>query len=196
MSFFKRLFSSEKDTENKQDNQNVNKIVKQARDYNKWTNDVFELSQKASELHKANRNQEAISILEKAIYELDSDIPYSYSLLIEIYEKDNNKDGLTKLLTKITKEINRSRNEINGSSVKFQRLSNEIQLILNMEKYAEEISEYLNKNNELNKTEVISKIQDLVDLDPSQANQIYKYCLENKYITREKIKGVYRHKGA
>ncbi|MDG5789659.1 hypothetical protein QA612_19565 [Evansella sp. AB-P1] len=167
-------------------------VLKEHKDLKDRHSKLYKISEIAQQLNEEGKTQELKVLLETAVYEMDSDIPYHFTKLAEIYETENDEHALIKLKERIVKEAKKKRNVPNGSNVKFDRMAEEIAFTLNLTNLSEKLAQLV-KNTGLNKKQVVDIAVSELELDSQKANKLYKFALEKEFIYREKVKGVFQH---
>lgn len=193
MGILSKLFGQKKKASKTTSQSTGENTFSRAKNIKDRASSLYNISVESEQLHKAGKIRDQELLLEKSIYEMDSDIPSHYRDLADLYEKENNTEALKKLHDRTIKEANKKRNQPNGSNVKFKKIAESIQYTLALPDLSRKLAQLIDKDKGLNKNKVVEKIVTELDLDTSQANKLYKYALDHQYIQREKIKGVYQH---
>jgi hypothetical protein len=206
MNLLKLLFGKKKTTEHispmnqkskptltKTDDFNFKDLKEENKKLNDYYEKMYQISLKSRELYDNQKLEEAKTLLENAVFKLDSDTPAHYNLLHEIYYKEYDFNGLQKLKQAALAEIPKKRNKLNGSDKKSTRMVNDIDFSINLESLAMNLAHEIKNNENLNKKQVVDFICNAYDIDSTKANQVYNLSLEKGYIIRQKKNGVFQH---
>ncbi|MEW9671600.1 hypothetical protein ABLT31_22460 [Ammoniphilus sp. 3BR4] len=166
---------------------------KRVTDLNKWFDQFYIMGLKANECYEKGEVKKAKTTLEKAIFQLDSDIPSHYHMLTNIYDQLRDQAGLEKLKQKAIQEITRDRNVQNGSNIKFERISKEIDFILRLDQLAKEVQGFVLDTPGMNQAALIRWITQSFQLEYQKPKRVYEHTLQLGYIRKEKQGKVYQH---
>lgn len=199
MGFFSKLLNQKTENKSKKishkelNYRSIDEIEKDINKIRERDNKLYKISQSAQQLKEARKLQDLKLLLEKSIYEMDSDIPYHFNSLVEVYEEENDIEALKKLKGRTLKEVKKKRNQPNGSNVKFNRITENMDFTINLPNLSTKLAQLVGSSEMPNKKQVIEIIITEMRLDSLDANKLYKYALDNNFIQREKVKGVYQH---
>ncbi|ADU30886.1 hypothetical protein [Evansella cellulosilytica] len=139
--------------------------------------------------YENGRIEEAKFLLEDYVFNLKSDCIEHYELLLEIYEDEENGEGMTKLQKFLEEQV------LSNSKMKhlFAQLVIDIDFKKALRKYALKVQFILEEHGGISKTQLVELIRITEGLDNCKANQVYKYAVNNHYILRKKINSTYLH---
>ena len=126
---FKSLFGKKQKVTKPQDVDTEN-IIKESKQKQAHFKKVFNLGLDAKNYYEQGNIHKAKSLLETAIFRLDSDIPGQFNLLIKIYKEESNIDGIKQVKKAALNEVPKERNKLNGSDKKFQKIVDQLDKFL------------------------------------------------------------------